>query len=354
MSALVDSGSDLDIVSANFMQQHGLQLDSSERTDIQLPNKVISSLGTITLPFSPDGETSIFHRKFYVLPSCTHDVILGHRFLKATQMLTKFAHCLRAKFTPRPYGPRIRLIGSPKQRIAGAINGCPVKAVPDTGSDVMLMSWRQARKLRLHVLTGSKYRTRLEFADGSTALTHGIVFNVNLRFGGANAGNRICNFHIMKRLPCDIILSNEFIYQSNALRLCEQIMSKDYGKGPSDAYQELNLVREIVSRGRKRSWINRAFGLFKPLCRSTLTPSYCVTRIIDYSTTASNSAQPQILTEHERVRRELQRQEQAEAVIAALSQNEQQAAWEVERSRREQWVRNQPPIPSSPPSNQVL
>ena len=131
-------------------------------------------------------------------------------------------------------------------------------------------------------------------------------------------------------------------------------MSKDYGKGSSDAHQELNLVREIVSRGRKRSWINRAFRLFKLLRRSTLTASCCVTRIINYSTTASSSAQPQIPTEHERVRRELQRQEQVEAVIAALSQNEQQAAWEVERSRREQWVRNQPPIPSSPPSTQVL
>lgn len=85
VSALADSGSDLDIIPADFIQQNSLPLDSSERVPVRLPTKTIRSRGTITLPFAFDGETSLFDRKLHVVPSCTYDMILNHGFLKATE-----------------------------------------------------------------------------------------------------------------------------------------------------------------------------------------------------------------------------------------------------------------------------
>ena len=128
VSALADSGSDLDIILADFIQQNSLLLDFSERVSVHLPTKTIRSRGTITLPFVFNGKTSLFDRKFHVVSSRTYDMILNYGFLKVTETSTKFQSRLQAKFTPRPYRPRMRLIGSPKHRILGTINGKPVTA----------------------------------------------------------------------------------------------------------------------------------------------------------------------------------------------------------------------------------
>ena len=132
VSTLADSGSGLDIIPADFIQQNGLPLDSSRHVSVRLPTKTIHSRSTITLPFAFDCETYLFDRKLYVV-SCVYDMILNHGFLKVTETLTKFRSRLQAKFAPRPYGPHMRLIGSLKHRILGTINGKPVATVPDTG-----------------------------------------------------------------------------------------------------------------------------------------------------------------------------------------------------------------------------
>lgn len=178
MSALADFGSGLGIIPADFTQQNSLPLDSSERVSVRLPTKTIRSRSTITLPFVFNGETSLFDRKFHVVSSRTYDMILNYGFLEVTETSTKFQSRLQAKFTPRPYGPRMRLIGSPKHQILGTISGKPVADFPDTGSDMMLMSWRRAQKLRLHVHTKLKYKICLEFANGFRAFMYSMAHSV--------------------------------------------------------------------------------------------------------------------------------------------------------------------------------
>jgi len=49
----------------------------------------------------------------------------------------------------------------------------------------------------------------------------------------------------------------------------------------------------------------------------------------------------------EHLRRELQRQDVAEELIAELSPEQQAAAWAAERRCREQWTKTHPPIAQS-------
>lgn len=90
VSALADSGPDLGIIPADFTQQNSLPLDSSQRISVRLPTKTIRSRGTITLPFAFDGETSLFDRKFNVVPSYTYDMILNDGFLKSPKHQPNF------------------------------------------------------------------------------------------------------------------------------------------------------------------------------------------------------------------------------------------------------------------------
>lgn len=61
----------------------------------------------------------------------------------------------------------------------------------------------------------------------------------------------------MKKLPYDIILSNEFIYNSKTFSRYQHLIGNDYGKSSLNrTCPELNLVREIVCRKRRRSWIS--------------------------------------------------------------------------------------------------
>lgn len=113
VSAIPDTGSDLDIVSADFVQRHGITIDSKPQRYIQLPNGKTISIGTVSLPFLFEGEKSTFKRVFTVMPNCLHDVILSNSFLRTTETLTKFSRRLKNKFVPSLHTSRLRLLGAP-------------------------------------------------------------------------------------------------------------------------------------------------------------------------------------------------------------------------------------------------
>jgi hypothetical protein len=154
-------------------------------------------------------------------------------------------------------------LGAPKQRILGSIKGCTAVALPDTGSDVMLMSKQYAEKHRLihWVSTDSADRTCLEFADGSLANTYGIAFGVEWRFGKEDLTSRSCDFHIMDGLPYDVILSNDFLFESKAFS-----QFKDFFFEPRDGldlsrtFNELSLIKIV---GPQNKAISRIHGFYR-------------------------------------------------------------------------------------------
>jgi hypothetical protein len=277
--ALADSGSDLDIMSIQFAHQHGFAVDSSQRQEVRLPRGSVKTVGTVTMPFKFNCEDAHISRTFHVLPSCSYPIVFGSEFLKVTETLTKFTHRLIAKYTPRVRGFRFCLVNSPKQRIVGTVNGRSVSAIPDTGSDVMVLSWRMARKLGLHIHSGLKHRTLLEFADGSQSRTYGMVFDVEWKFPGSSK-RVLCNFHVLKGLPYEVVLSNDFLHRSNVFSGQQDgLLNQESRKRARKNLAEFSLIREIVFsevnnskfssilrklRRRKKSKLILKYGLALP------------------------------------------------------------------------------------------
>jgi hypothetical protein len=99
---------------------------------------MIDTIGMMTSLFSFAGERTTHTLLFNVLRTSMYDVVLGSSFLKATETLPRHAHWIgrraRDAFSYRVCAP-----GTP-QNVSGQFKGVPVKAVPDAGAEVSLMS----------------------------------------------------------------------------------------------------------------------------------------------------------------------------------------------------------------------
>lgn len=82
---------------------------------------------------------------------------------------------------------RLRLLGVPRERVLGLVNGHAVGAYADTGANVMVISRRFAKQASMRISTGKLHEKELEFADGSTTRTIGMVYSAKWRFGTAEA-----------------------------------------------------------------------------------------------------------------------------------------------------------------------
>jgi hypothetical protein len=80
----------------------------------------------------------------------------------------------------------------------------------------MIISKRFTKRLGLQIRTGEEYATELEFVDDSIMRTSGMVLSVDWRFFSDTTYSSPvpCDFHVLKDLPCDVVLSNEFLYDN--------------------------------------------------------------------------------------------------------------------------------------------
>ena len=267
VSALPDNCSDQDILSETFVTHNGLSMDTNFQRPMKLPNgNVITSVGTVTLPFSFDGEQESYDRVFTILPRSVHDVILGNKFLGATKTLTDFHRRIKRKRVSCDKAVRrLNLLGSPMARVLSSVNGVCVSAYPDTGSDVMVISKQFAKHLGLEIFTGKSNRTWLEFVDGSCAETYGMVFDVRWHFGLPYERMMPfeCDFHVLEDLSCPIILSADTLFGSNAFSVYKNYFYNDV---LSD--DDLCLIHEKQNYGILRGFFGHPQGqskLIEPL-----------------------------------------------------------------------------------------
>jgi hypothetical protein len=106
---------------------------------------------------------------------------------------------------------RINLVGNEKQRLWGSLGGRPALALPDTGSDVMLVSAEWAKENNLEIDHEPRHRLGLELADGSKVFTMGIVHNATWTFGDSSK-TVCCDFYVLDNLLVDVVFSNDFIF----------------------------------------------------------------------------------------------------------------------------------------------
>ncbi|KAE9583533.1 hypothetical protein CGMCC3_g411 [Colletotrichum fructicola] len=217
--AFPDTGSCFDIISEEKATLLGLGPVPGTHGQMSLPNgNKAMSPGQVQLAFNFDGEEETHDLLCSILPGTTRDLVLGSVFLKATKTMTSYAHRVKRIFCKLAQ-PSLNLIGAEQDFLGGYINGRECLAVPDTGSDVMDISLKHARRLGLKVHRKARHRTLVEFLDGSRVRTKGIA-EAEWQFAYGEPIIR-CDFHVIKGLPVDAVLNNTMLHEHDVFRQYE-------------------------------------------------------------------------------------------------------------------------------------
>jgi hypothetical protein len=114
---------------------------------------------------------------------------------------------------------RVCFTASPQHWLAGFANGESVLAVPDTGSEICLISQEHAEKQGYRVDTRSHHRKRLEFVDGSIGVTLGLVEDFSWQFAGTDCASHYPDVYVLEGLSTDLLLSFDFLWTLKHSRL---------------------------------------------------------------------------------------------------------------------------------------
>ncbi|KAJ8106300.1 hypothetical protein OPT61_g9626 [Boeremia exigua] len=185
--AVPDSGSDYNVMSQRLALHLGprLEWDSSEETRIEFLDRSTTVCATVVRARCRFAKTFDFDWKmrctFLVLPSLVGDLIMSASFLEKTATFTTFRNRLVKMSLRTPRLPRVCAMGPTLQWLTCCIDGEAVEALPDSGSDVDVISLSYATK------RGFKWQETSEhvmFADGRTQKACGI-FSGQLCLGGS-------------------------------------------------------------------------------------------------------------------------------------------------------------------------
>jgi hypothetical protein len=269
VKAFPDSGSSRDIVSHEFVKKHfqAHHMVSTSAYDMKIPNgRTVRTLGEIELPFRFEGESEAHVRRFAVLPSCVHDVVLGKTFLRLTRTFTRFKKRLREKLVKCLGNLRMHLMGDSDEQVLGQMNGYLTSACPDTGSDIMAMSSHFAKQRGYHIDDSQANKIQVQFADGSFGRTKGKISKLTWKFGyGMGPVDSFeIDFYVLDELPCDVILSNEFLFDNNVFERFEKYFVQFEGEDEDDGADSFYMIQRVCE-----SLFDKAKKLFKhdpPMC----------------------------------------------------------------------------------------
>ncbi|RYP79069.1 hypothetical protein DL771_000047 [Monosporascus sp. 5C6A] len=374
VNALPDWGSAVEAVSEDFARRHGLKIKATDIQSIRLlGGHSAESVGRIVGHFKFQGEKHVYRREFHVLRKSVYDLVLGKKFLDQTKTLTEYYHRIVERIRPCVQkGRRLFLLDeSPKDRLRCAVNGAEASAFPDTGSELMLVSGDFVRSNKLEVRRGKEYRRRVELIDGSIIRTDGMVLSAELQFdappassqelnydqylgftaglssltshGGARArATFICDLHVIEDLPCDIILSNEFIFQNQVF---SRFKSLFYSGPASTSPGDVTLADGLLFMRNKSTKPSR-FSRWRRLPQSETDRT---------ESSSSENRLEDMLTPlvplqggsswEERWEIELARRNRAQLRIASLPEPQKSLEQRGENHRRAIWDRDNPRPP---------
>ncbi|KAG2415574.1 hypothetical protein HFD88_006765 [Aspergillus terreus] len=305
VEALPDSGADMCFISPKLASDLGLIPDPWTRKKIQLANKkCVQSPGMVEVAWRFSKEQKPHILNCWILPGCVHDIVLGSHFLNATKTLTTFKNRIKSKLVDLPRRLRLRLLGEEKQRLWGYLDGHLTAALPDTGSDAMLISSTYARKIGLPIDQDFGELLEVEFADGTTAWTSGVIRDVPWEVGGTTVR---CDFHVLDDLCVDVVLSKNYLFDLDVFSESSEYF---FNVNSDDDLFQLFNIRLI---GRYGDTLN------------ILEEEYL------QDVTSPDAFGP------ESVQRELARRDQIRDEILALHENQRKAATQAEAERQRRW-----------------
>ncbi|KPM43269.1 hypothetical protein AK830_g3254 [Neonectria ditissima] len=375
VDALPDWGSAVEAVSKDFARRHGLKIKATNTQSIRLlQGHIVESVGRIVGHFKFQGERRIYRREFHVLQRSVYDLVLGRQFLDQTKTLTEYCHRIVQRIRPCVQkGKQLFLLDeSPQERLRCTVNGAEASAFPDTGSELMLVSGDFVRRNKLKVHRGKEYRRRVELINGSTIRTDGMALNAELQFNapptssqeldydrylGFTAGlssltshgakvtpksTFFCDLHVIEDLPCDIILSDEFIFQNQVF---SRFKSLFYSMPANSSPGDLNLDESLLFvRNRRTRWT--WFSRWRRLPQSeTNTSQVSLSRNRHEDIVTPLVPLQGGLSWDERWEIEEERRNHTQLRIAALPEHQKSVEQRNENHRQAIWDRDNPRSP---------
>ncbi|KAL8668307.1 MAG: hypothetical protein Q9168_007065 [Polycauliona sp. 1 TL-2023] len=218
VSAFPDTGSSRNVVSLAFAQDRKLDVQGKP-THLRLGNSSYTkSLGTVKVDWA-FSESPLDVSKIIcdVLPRCNYPLILGSRFLGATQTLSKFRSRLSECLFSTANVLGLNFLESDESRLHGYLGGddkarVAVAAVPDTGAEGNIMDENFAIEHGFCIRKGPNHRNLLQFADGTTQWTVGQA-ETHWTF---ESGESIpITFEVLENCSSDVILGDTILYDHN-------------------------------------------------------------------------------------------------------------------------------------------
>jgi len=204
-----------------YAERLGLEINRGSIFTVSIGSgKQIKTSGMVETSFRFRDEPGIYSLVFHLIPDCIHDVILGKRFLKATQTFSSLANRARRVVKRIVHGltPRDCLyLGDAAPRFTGLLKGQTQEALADSGCKILIMDECYARSVGLAIVNDAHHRIKLRFADGSTAMTSGMTCGVDWQFGPEKDSEKHpLDFYILRDAPAPVILNDTFLFQTNA------------------------------------------------------------------------------------------------------------------------------------------
>lgn len=262
--ACPDSGSDDNIMSRKLADQLGLQImdirDPTPPIFVMTNGRTVSAIGQVRLKCAfKQGSpvTSPIDCVFYVFQTLAVPVIMGVKFLHATETLTKHRDRLVEELVPPTRPLRVCSIGRMKRDVVCRVGNYVGCATADTGSDLDLVSPSFAACRNFNVENSS---LELEFADGSTGRTMGMI-KTEFSIGRVSdvvafiprSEERSLEIFVLDNLNADILVSADTTQALQAFSGHEDCFVPAI---PRLGESNLNIIRYIgtVERGCFKIW----------------------------------------------------------------------------------------------------
>jgi hypothetical protein len=221
VSAVGDYYASWNFMAMSYAHRLGLPINRTNTLSVLTGSgNETSTVGSVIARFRFECEPEVYSLKFDILPDCMHDIILGKAFLKATKTFSSVVNEARRVvkgYTNKLTQHHALFLGDSGPKFTSRLNGQVQAALADSGCKVLLMDEDYAQALGLPIVSDDEHRVKLLFADNTTAMTTGMTFGVKWKFGTHGSGQEhSLNFHVMKNAPASVLLSDEFLFATNA------------------------------------------------------------------------------------------------------------------------------------------
>lgn len=249
-----DTGCEENMMSLKVVAQLGLFLDRNHmhRKSFRVANgRIVEAMGAVTttccFPNEPFRELTL---RFYVLPTLIAQLVMGLPFLEETRVLVENRHRLQPRKRKSKH-PQVSHVNNSKHRLRCAINEVSALAVPDTGSDIDLMSMEYVKRRSFVMEPVDRGVSHIQFIDGGTAVLAGKV-TVYVIIDAEKEVMGMMTFHVLEELTCDILFGEHFL-QSNEIfsKHSDHVIEDDVLSSSCDANGILWLSKTEITLSRR-------------------------------------------------------------------------------------------------------